>query len=94
VLVAGGVSAAASARARVGGSACEASAWLSHSSVRCRVPRGAGATLSLVVTAARALGSVTEAAWYVGPAPALLGASPPPPPPLVLSGHAASLTPY
>jgi hypothetical protein len=54
-------------RSRIGDSACEASVWVSGTSVKCRVPRGVGRTLDVVVTGARQEGALTQAASYDAP---------------------------
>jgi hypothetical protein len=41
---------------RVGGTACEASVWLSASSVTCRVAQGAGGYLRVVITVGKCVG--------------------------------------
>ncbi|KAJ1478607.1 hypothetical protein T484DRAFT_1904312, partial [Baffinella frigidus] len=62
----------ASARARVGGSACEASVWVSSTALACHSARGAGASLSLVVTVGGAAGGVSEAVSYEAPGAVVL----------------------
>jgi hypothetical protein len=57
----------ASPKARIGGSACERTGWVSESSMFCKASRGIGKSLSAAVSVAVAMGTALHAATYDSP---------------------------